>query len=235
MKLPISNRLLCCASMLTPGCRVADIGTDHGYLAIHLLQSGVASSVVAADLREQPLAKARRNARRYGVTDRLRFVLSDGLAKIDPGEADTVICAGMGGDCIIHILDSAAWLRDARYTLVLQPQSAGQAMRKYLTDNGFAIEKETLAKDGGFYYTVLRARFGKAAPLTPGEQYVSPQLLASGSELLPAYLARIEAALRTTVEGLQSSQKAAPERVTYYTQALQEVEGMRHDYGTGCV
>lgn len=232
MKLPISNRLLCCASMLTPGCRVADIGTDHGYLPIDLLQKQIASFVVAADLREQPLAKARYNAHRYGVADKIRFTLSDGLEAIVPDEVDTIVCAGMGGDCIVHILQAAAWLRDARYTLVLQPQSAGQALRKFLTESGFAIEKETLAKDGGFYYTVLRARFGEATPLTPGQQYVSPQLLQSGSEYLPAYLARIESALRTTVEGLKSSEKAAPERVAYYTQALQEVEEMRHDYGT---
>lgn len=230
MKLPISNRLLCCASMLAPGCRVADVGTDHGYLAIYLLQNGIAASVIAADLRERPLSKARANARRYGVLDKIRFTLSDGLEKIPPDDVDTIVCAGMGGDCIIHILQAADWLRDARYTLVLQPQSAGQALRKYLTGSGFAIEEETLAKDGGFYYTVLRARFGKAAPLTPGQQYVSPQLLASGSAHLPAYLARIESALRTTVEGLRTSEKAAPERVAYYTQALREVEEMRHDY-----
>lgn len=232
MKLPISNRLLCCASMLAPGCRAADIGTDHGYLAIYLLQRKIAASVVAADLREQPLAKARRNARRYEVSEKIRFVCCDGLQKIDPGEIDSVVCAGMGGDCIIHILQDAAWLRDARFTLILQPQSAGQALRQYLAEQGFGIECETLAKDGGFYYTVLRARYGAAMALTPGQQYVSPQLLESGSEHLPAYLARIESALRTTVEGLQSSQKAAPERVVYYTQALREVEEMRHAYGT---
>ena len=132
MKLPISNRLLCCTSMLTPGCRVADIGTDHGYLAIHLLQSGVASSVVAADLREQPLAKARRNARRYGVTDRLRFVLSDGLSKIEPGEADTVICAGMGGDCIIHILYSALFIIFFMLRLVLISNSSVLYIRNFV-------------------------------------------------------------------------------------------------------
>ncbi len=229
----ISNRLACCASLIPPGCRVADIGADHGYLSIWLLQTGAARTVVAADLREQPLARARRNAARYGVSGRIRFVLSDGLEKIAPDEIDCVVCAGMGGDCIAHILQGAPWLRDARYSLVLQPQSAGQALRQYLTQQGFAIETETLARDGGFYYTVLRARFGAPATLTPGQQYVSPQLLQSGSALLPAYLARVESALRTTVQGLGRSQKAAPERVAYYTQALQEVEEMRHVYGTG--
>ncbi len=232
MKLSISNRLACCASLIPTGSRVADIGTDHGYLSIWLLQTGAARTVIAADLREQPLSRARRNAARYGMSERMRFVLSDGLDRIAPDEIDCVVCAGMGGDCIVHILQAAPWLRNARYALVLQPQSAGQALRQYLTQAGFAIETETLARDGGFYYTVLRARFGEAVTLTPGQQYVSPQLLQSGSGLLPAYLARVESALRTTVEGLATSQKAAPERVAYYTQALQEVEEMRHEYGT---
>ena len=78
MKVPISNRLLLCAALVPPGSRVADIGTDHGYLAVHLLREGVCPFVTAADLREQPLQKARENAARFGVADRMQFLLSDG-------------------------------------------------------------------------------------------------------------------------------------------------------------
>lgn len=234
MKIPISSRLSACAAMLPKNCRAADIGADHGYLAIYLLKEGLAQSVVAADLREQPLAKARRNARRFGVEQNITFRCTDGLCGIAPDAIDSVVCAGMGGDCIIHILQNAPWLKDARYTLVLQPQSAGQALRAYLAAEGFALERETLARDGRFYYTILRARFtGERRTLSPGRQYVSPQLLKSGSEHLPAYLARIENALRTTVSGLSASDKAAQERLAYYEQALHEVEEMRHEYGTG--
>ena len=70
MKVPISNRLLLCAAMVPPGSRVGDIGTDHGYLAVHLLREGVCPFVTAADLREQPLQKARENAARFGVADK---------------------------------------------------------------------------------------------------------------------------------------------------------------------
>ena len=226
MRIPLSKRLLACAQMVAPGSRVADIGTDHGYLAIWLLKNGGAEHVIACDLREQPLASARANAARFG-TEGIEFRLSDGLAKIAPDEADTVVCAGMGGDLIAMILDAAQWLRDARYTLILQPQSAAPALRRYLTQNGFGIREETLLREGRFYYTVLRAQFGDAQPLSPGQEHLPPQLLACGSPLLPAYAARVESLLRTTVEGLAGAQLQRPEKRAYYEQALREVETIR--------
>ena len=158
MKVPISNRLLLCAALVPPGSRAADIGTDHGYLAVHLLREGVCPFVTAADLREQPLQKARENAARFGVADRMQFLLSDGLQSIPPDAAGTIVMAGMGGDLMVRILEAAPWVCDARYTLILQPQSAGQALRQYLAGHGFLIEREALAQDGHFLYTVLRAK-----------------------------------------------------------------------------
>lgn len=234
MKLPISKRLLCCAGLVPQGCRLADIGTDHGYLGIHLLREGVARHVTASDLRPQPLARARENARQYGVDDRMDFLLSDGLCGLDPSQIDTIVCAGMGGDLIIRMLQPCAWLRDARYTLILQPQSAGQALRRYLAEEGFAVDTETLVQDAGFLYTVLRARYDSVPRrLTPGEQYVSPQLLKSGSGLLPAYLRRVAGALSVTVQGLKNADRPRPERQYYYEQALCEVLEMEKRYANG--
>ena len=102
MKLPISKRLSCCASMVPPGARVADIGTDHGYLGIHLLQAGISPHVIACDLRKGPLENARRNARQFGAESKMEFRLSDGLEKIAPEEIDCAGLAGMGGDLIVR-------------------------------------------------------------------------------------------------------------------------------------
>lgn len=229
MKVPISNRLLLCAEFVPRGTRAADIGTDHGYLAVYLLREGICPFVTAADLREQPLQKARENAARFGVSENMQFFLSDGLQSIPPGAADTIIMAGMGGDLMVRILEAAPWVCDARYTLILQPQSAGQALRQYLSVHGFAIDREALAQDGHFLYTVLRARKGTMPPLTPGQQYASPQLLQGGGPLLPSYLARIENALAGTVQGLQKADE--PEKLRYYQTALAEIQEMRkhHD------
>ena len=225
----MSSRLELIASFASQGRGVADIGTDHGYLAVYLLREGICPFVTAADLREQPLQKARENAVRFGVSENMQFFLSDGLQSIPPGAADTIIMAGMGGDLMVRILEAAPWVCDARYTLILQPQSAGQALRQYLAEHGFAIEREALAKDGHFFYTVLRAKKGSMPPLSPGQQYASPQLLREGGPLLGPYLARIEAALAGTVQGLQKADE--PEKLCYYETALAEIREMRkhHD------
>lgn len=224
MKLPISKRLLLCASMVRPGAAVADVGTDHGFLPIHLLQNGICKHVLAADLREKPLQTAMTNAARYGTADRTDFRLSDGLHNINPDEFDTLVCAGMGGDCIALILDAAPWIRDEKYTLILQPQSSGNDLRRYLGENGYRIEEEHLVQDGRFLYAAMKARFGDGRPLTPGEQYASPALLASDDPLLTPYLMRIARSLRETVAGISRGDTEDDRRkLAYYSAALTEI------------
>lgn len=231
MKIPISQRLLCCASLVPKGAKVADIGCDHGYLGIWLLKEEVASRVMACDLRPKPLEKARENAKLFGTAERMSFAVADGLEAIEPGQVDTIVCAGMGGDCIAHILDCAPWVRDPAYTLILQPQTSGNDLRRYLGENGFSIEREELVQDGGFLYFTMVVRYGGGKPLTPGEQYLSKQLLQCGSDLLPAYFDRVLNALEKTVSGMEKSAQP-PEKLDYYRQALSGVREMRKQYET---
>lgn len=230
MKLPISKRLLCCASMVQPGSRVADIGTDHGYLGIYLLQSGAARHVIACDLRKDPLENARRNAKLFGVDGEMELRLSDGLEKILPDEVDTVVMAGMGGDLIQRILSQCPWRKREGLQFILQPQSAGNVLRRWLCEDGFEIQREEPVQDGHFLYTVMAIRQGEPAPLTPGTEYASPALLASGSPLVGNYLARVENALQETVRGLTNAEKQRPERLAYFGQALLEIQEMRKNY-----
>ena len=230
MKLPISKRLLCCASMVQPGSRVADIGTDHGYLGIYLLQSGAARHVIACDLRKDPLENARRNAKLFGVDGEMKLRLSDGLEKILPDEVDTVVMAGMGGDLIQKILSQCPWRKREGLQFILQPQSAGNVLRRWLCEDGFEIRREEPVQDGHFLYTVMDIRQGEPAPLTPGTEYASPALLASGIPLVGNYLARVENALQETVRGLTNAEKQRPERLSYFRQALLEIQEMRKNY-----
>ena len=187
MKLPISDRLLACCNFVSPGERVADIGCDHGYLAIHLLQTGKAKSVIAADINEGPLLSAVRNAEKYGVRDRIEFYLSDGARKI-PRDFDTMVCAGMGADTIVSILEGAPWLRDAKYRLILQCQSKTPTLRRYLSETGFRIYEESVLRDGRFLYTIMEAGWRPEYPkLTSGEWYFPPALLENPSYDVPAY------------------------------------------------
>ncbi len=230
----ISQRLLCCANMISPGARVADIGADHGYLGIYLLGAGIAQYVAACDLRDGPLQSARRNAARYHVGERMDFILSDGLHHISPDSIDTVVCAGMGGDLIIKILSEAPWLKNSRYTLILQPQAGIAELRAWLGEQGFFEEKADLACDSGFLYCVCRVRYGKSMTLTPGQQFVSPALLASGSPLLEDYITRLKCTLGRIAEGLSRADAYPdPVRLAYYHAALQELGELEVSYAHG--
>ena len=231
----VSGRLRCCAALVPPGGTVADVGCDHGYLSIYLLQQGIASRVVATDLREKPLARARENAALHGVADRMEFFRADGLQAV-AAPCDTVVCAGMGGDKIAAILDACPWVQQAGTTLVLQPQTSGNDLRRYLGEHGYTIRQELLTRDAGRLYFAIQAVPGGGRPLTPGEQYLSPQLLAGGSPLLPAYSARILAALERALAGMDRAGAADPRRI-YYSTALQEVKEMKRAYenSTGCL
>ncbi len=224
MSFTLSPRLACCAQLIPPGSTVADVGADHGYLGIWLLLHQRCRHVIAADLRQKPLETARRNAGLYGTAGQMEFILSDGLAHIAPGSFDTLVCAGMGGDCITHILTSAPWLKAPQYTLVLQPQTSGNDLRRYLGQAGFAITQERLVQDGRFLYFALAARYGGGQRLSPGQQYVSPALLSGKDPLLSVYLRRLRHSLTATVNGIsRSTDPADVPRHAYYAQALEEI------------
>ena len=196
MKLPISDRLLACANFVDRGSRVADIGCDHGYLSIHLLTSGIARSCIASDVKEGPLHSALRNGRKFGVAKKMEFCLSDGVCGI-PRDFDCMVCAGMGADTMIHILESAPWLKSEHYTLVLQCQSKTPLLRRYLSDEGWQIEEETALRDGRFLYTVMKVRYCPDGPkLTVGQCYFSPALAKNTSPDAAAYC-------KWVVEGLK--------------------------------
>ena len=215
MKLPISPRLLACAALVPPCRRAADVGCDHGYMAIHLLQSGAVESVIASDINEMPLQSALHNAVRYGVREKMSFYLSDGVRKI-PRDFDCLICAGMGGDTMVSILEAAPWLRSDQYTLILQCQSKTPLLRRYLSDNGWAIDRETILRDGKFLYTVIRALWNPTAPrLTVGGWYLPPSALDNPAGVYADYRDYVLRGLRISLEHQENSEKQ---------QALEELE-----------
>ena len=232
MKLPpLSSRLLACCELIRPGARVADIGCDHGYLGIWLLQQGVADSVIAADVNQGPLDSALRNARKYGVAQKMRFCLSDGVRNV-PRNFDTMVCAGMGADTMISILEAAPWLKSAQYRLILQCQSRRPELRKYLCSHDFSIVSETLAQDGKFIYPVTQVVYRPGQALSEGGCHITPALLQSGSPLLPAFYERIVEGIKVTVEGLSNT---GGDKYEYYRRVLSELLDMEEIiYGNRC-
>ncbi|MGM9549337.1 MAG: class I SAM-dependent methyltransferase [Faecousia sp.] len=219
MKIILSNRLLACCGFVKPGDRVADVGCDHGYLGIYLLKNGIARSVIASDVNEMPLQSALHNAVKYGVKDQLTLYLSNGVQSI-PRDFDCLVCAGMGADTMVSILDAAPWLKDAKYRLILQCQSKQPELRKYLSGHGWVICRETLAQDGKFIYPVMEVTYAPGHSLSEAECYISPALRDSGSGLLPAFHDRVLSGLRKTVEGLS---RTGGEKYVAYKAILEEL------------
>ncbi len=202
MNIPISDRLLACAGFVSPGDRVADIGCDHGYLSIHLLTNGIAKSCIASDVAEGPLQSAMRNARKFGVQANITFHLSDGVQNI-PRDFDTLVCAGMGADTIMSIIHHAPWLKNSKYRLILQCQSKRPELRRWLYDEGFRINRETLAKDGKFVYSIMEVVYDPGHGITPAETYITLQLLEDNHPLLQEYYERVKHGVELTIYGLK--------------------------------
>lgn len=201
MKLPLSNRLHACCQFVHCGDRVADVGCDHGYLGIYLLSKGIARSVIASDINEMPLESARYNASKYGVADRMSFHLCGGVRHL-PHNFDVLVCAGMGADTIMTILSDAPWLRDEKYRMILQCQSKRPELRRYLHQHGYAIRRETLARDGKFLYPVMEVVYDPTEEMTEADFFVTPALRRSGSPLLPAFLDHVIGGMQKSVQGL---------------------------------
>ena len=217
MHLPISPRLLACAKCVRPGETVADVGCDHGYLGIFLLQNGIAKRIIASDINEGPLLSAQRNARKFGVAGKMSFYLSAGVVNV-PQDFDVMVCAGMGADTMISILEAAPWLQNNQYRLILQCQSKTPMLRQYLSNHGWYIEKESVLRDGRFLYTIMEIAYAPEMPkLTPGQCYISPALQENNTPEAQEYLQRITDGLR-----LSLSHKDDPEK----RQILTELEGI---------
>lgn len=168
-QIALSPRLRMAASLVPPGARLADIGTDHGYLPAALILEGAIPSAIAADLRPGPLARARETAVRYGLEDRLTLRLCDGLSGIGPEEADAVVIAGMGGETIAAILEAAPWVRERNIPVIVQPMSSMPDLRAWLGRNGYCIETEKLCREGETLYTALAVRAGRMERMSPAQ------------------------------------------------------------------
>lgn len=152
----ISKRLEAVASFVPDGSSLADIGTDHGLIPIYLARTGRITHGIAADLRTGPLERARENIARYCLFDRIEARLSDGLLNLRPGEADTVVIAGIGGDLVIRILEDGRHMWESVITWVLSPQSELDKVRHYLQQHGFCIQEEAMLYEEEKYYTVMK-------------------------------------------------------------------------------
>ena len=225
-RLQLQPRLQLLADMVPEGCRLADVGTDHGYLPVYLLQRRRIRGAVAADIGAEPLAHARRTAEVYGV-EGIDFRLCDGLRDIAPDEVDTVVIAGMGGETIIAILEGAAWTKDGAHTLLLQPMTKAADLRYWLAVNGYRFTEERLVWDKNYLYPVLRVT-GGGTPQALTERQALTGVALDNDPLYREYLTQQADKLRRTAEGLRRSAKPDAQQRADAAEALaREIEEKR--------
>lgn len=176
----LQNRLALIASMVERGSVVADIGTDHAYLPVFLVQNNICPKAFACDIKEAPLEKGIQNISFNHLENKIEARLSDGLAGIKEGEADTFTIAGMGADVIIHILSSCPYIKDSRYTLIIQPMSRYYTLIRWLYENGFKITEHKCTSEGQRHYTVIKVQYsGNETAFTDTDTYLGKMNLAN--------------------------------------------------------
>lgn len=173
MKCAINARLLCAAEFVRQNATLADIGTDHAYLPLFLLDEGRIVRAFCCDINEGPLASARKNAEERGRLSETEFILTDGATVLSGrGITDYTIC-GMGGELIAEIIDRAPHLRDESLNLILQPMSKQEKLREYLAEAGFRTVAESYSLDAGKYYVCMQVSYdGVSRVLSPLESIV---------------------------------------------------------------
>ena len=194
MKIPISPRLKAIADEVILTGTVADIGTDHGYLPVYLVKRKGLSRVIATDVNQDPLNKARRVIQLYKLQPHIDLRLGDGLEVLQPGEASTIIIAGMGGVLISELLDKGSATAQKAEKRIRQAVQGRKELRRYLLNKGYEIIKEKLIQEKHRFYVVLSAHF-----MNKPVQQVDPLTLEIGAFILQQDPAVTQAFLRRKI------------------------------------
>ncbi len=155
--LRLSKRLLAVADMVQEAKVLADVGTDHGYIPIYLTLYRNLTKSIAMDVNPGPLQRAKEHISQYALGHRIETRLSDGLAALEPGEADTIVIAGMGGALMARILTQGDAVAHSALRLVLQPQSELYEFHSFLKEHDYQLIQEDMVYEDGKFYTVIAA------------------------------------------------------------------------------
>ena len=161
----LSDRLQAIADMVTVGNRVCDVGCDHGFVPIYLIKQGISPKVIAMDVNEGPIKRAIAHIQEYGAGAYIETRLSDGLRSFREGEADSLICAGMGGRLMMRILQEDEAKTASFKEMILQPQSELQQFRCFLRSHGYMIVEENMIEEDGKFYPMMKAVKGEKEDL----------------------------------------------------------------------
>lgn len=205
-EIQISKRLQAVASFVREGKVLADVGCDHGYIPIYLLQKRRIEKAIAMDINQGPLMRAQEHIQEWGLENYIDSRLSDGVCALKPDEAESVVIAGMGGPLMEKILTEGESVLHTVKELVLQPQSEIGHFRKFLSRNGYCITDEEMIYEDGKYYPVMRVIHGKMEYQTEAEYLYGKVLLQNRNPVLKEFLKREQEKSGELLEKLGNSQ-----------------------------
>lgn len=186
----LTDRLLKIASLVSEGKKVADIGTDHGYIPVYLLNKGYIDFAILADVNKGPLENARKEVRNNKLLDKVDLRLGSGIEVLEINEVDEIIIAGMGGILISELLEAKTEVAHSVEKLILQPMQAQDELRKYLLNNGYEILDEVLVKEDFRIYEIIVTKYtGKNTIIEDEIHYeVGKRLIENKDSLLNEFI-----------------------------------------------
>ena len=205
-EIQISRRLQSVAAFVQEGKRLADVGCDHGYIPIYLLQKKKIEKAIAMDINQGPLMRAKEHIQEWGLENYIDTRLSDGVKALKPNEVQSVVIAGMGGPLMEKILTEGNEVLQTVTELVLQPQSEIGHFRRFLIENGYEITHEEMILEDGKYYPIMRAVHGKAKEQTEAEYLYGKKRLQNRKPVLKEFLDREQVRAEELLEKLKNSQ-----------------------------
>lgn len=224
----LSKRLGGIASFVPKNSIVGDVGTDHGYIPVYLIDEGVAKKVIATDISENSLKKIVNYVKLEGYEENIDTRLGDGLDVIKPFEIDTLIIAGMGGVLITEILDAHKEVRDSITHFILQGNVATKELRQYLYDNNFKIVDEKLVKEDGRFYEIIYAKKGKFLVEHPIHLEIGKKLITNKDPLLGEFINYKKDKAKNIARELENEKsenaKKRKQELLDYIEELEEVE-----------
>ncbi|MBQ3463032.1 MAG: SAM-dependent methyltransferase [Clostridia bacterium] len=204
------------------GKKIADIGTDHAYIPIYLIENSLAGYVIASDINKGPLLIAGDNIKNHNLTEKIETRLGGGLSVLKENEADTIIIAGMGGILISEIIDADIEIAK-KSNLILQPMNAQYELRKYLLSNGFKNTNEDIAVEGFKVYNLIEAASGEQQPFENDFEYHVPHYLTSHKYFKNLYNKK-HREFTKVIKGLENSNEPDTEKLNQYKNWLKELK-----------
>lgn len=224
MKIKLSPRLKAIADCVNGSESMADIGTDHGFLPVYLIENKMIAWAISSDTNKKPLEKSKKIIKEHHFESFIETRLGSGLSVLKSGEVETIVIAGMGGVLIRDLLEGDLDIALKAKKLILQPMNAQIVLRKYLENRGFRIIQEELAQEGERVYEIIVAETGQMKIMDPLEYELGYEFMKKKHPLLKNLIER-KISLETTIL-FNTRGKATPDAKKQFQESSLYIESL---------